>query len=65
MFCALETPRAMIADVRMSVHVGFRCWSMFMLWRLEACGAKFDVLEGNDLLSHSSSAESQSSQGHR
>lgn len=26
-FCAFETPRAVVADVRESVHV-VRCWSM-------------------------------------
>jgi hypothetical protein len=66
MFCALESPRAVIANVRVSVHVDVRCCSIFGvvevggLWR----GRALSVL-GTNLPPRPSSAESQSSQGCR
>ena len=36
-FRALETSRAVTANVRVSVHVDFRCWSMSVFGGLEVC----------------------------
>jgi hypothetical protein len=60
---ALEASRAVIADVRLSVHVALDCWSMFGVGGfVERAGT---LGFGSELPSQPASAESQSCQGRR